>query len=88
MGSLTVAEQARGAVGGKIMKSFLVTMDGSNTTVDASDLDMHYIDSAQVAGVSMSGNVGAYLCTGAGTSIVIGDAFVAGDTINLWVWGY
>jgi len=88
MGSLVIAEQARGDCGGKAFRAYLVTCDGSNATVDASDLGLHYIDSAQVAGVSMSGDIGPYLCTGAGTSIVLGNVFKSGDTINLWVWGY
>ena len=88
MGSLVIVEQARGDCGGKFFGAFLVTCDGSNATVDASDLGLHYIDSAQVAGVSMSGNIGPYLCTGAGESLVLGNNFAAGDTINLWVWGY
>lgn len=84
----TVVEQARGDCGGKALRSYLVTADGSNLTIDASALDLHYIDSAQVAGVSMSGNVAPTLCVGAGTYLLLSDTCVTGDTINLWAWGY
>lgn len=86
--ALAFTEQARGDVGGKEFRAYLVTLDGSVTAITAAELDLHYIDSAMVASVSVASNIAAYLCTGAGTSIELGTTHANGDTVNLWVWGY
>jgi len=88
--AITVAEQARGDCGGKIQRAFLLTADGTATTVDATTLDMHYIDSAVVSGTSIASAVtgGVGLATGAGKYIVLNSALNAADTLNLWVWGH
>ena len=84
--TLTFSEQTRDPT--RIKRAFLVTLDGSITTIDASSLDMHYIDSALITGVSIASDIAPTLCTGAGTSIVLGKTHANGDQINLWVWGY
>lgn len=83
-----VAEQARGDCGGKAFRSYLITCDGGTTTVEASELGLHYIDSCQIAGVSMSVNAQPTLCIGAGTYILLSDVTKDNDQVNLWVWGY
>jgi len=84
----TVVEQARGDCGGKALRSFLITADGATTTIEASELDLHYIDSALITGISMSVNTQPTLCVGAGTYILLSDEVKDGDQVNLWVWGY
>lgn len=88
MATYAVTEQARGDCGGKALRAFLVTSDGATTTVLASELDLHYIDTALVTGVSMSDDAVPTLCIGAGTYILFGGLFADGDQANLWVWGY
>ena len=86
--TLAFTQQARGSMGNKVLKAYDVTLDGTNTTINASDLDMHYIDSALVTSVSVASNIAAYLCTGAGASIILGTTHTDTDKINLWVWGF
>jgi len=47
--ALTITEQFRGQVGGRICRGFQVTCDGSTGTITAANLDMNYIESV-VAG--------------------------------------
>lgn len=86
--TLAFTQQARGSMGEKAFRSYSVTLDGSITTIEASSLDLHYIDTALVTGVSMSGDIGPVLSTAAGPFIVLGTTYVTGDVINLWVWGF
>jgi len=86
--TLAFSEQRRGGLGKKMLKAFLVTLDGATTAITAAELDLHYIDSAMITSVSVASNIAAYLCTGAGSSIELGTTHANGDQINLWVWGY
>ena len=86
--TLAFSEQARGSLGDKSLKAFSVTLDGSTTDINASDLDLHYIISAMVTAVSVASNIACYLDTTAGATITLGTTHAADDTINLWVWGF
>jgi len=86
--TLAFTEQARGSMGEKSFRASLVTLDGSTTDINASDLDLHYIISAMVTAVSVASNIASYLETTAGATISLGTTHAADDTINLWVWGF
>lgn len=86
--ALTFTQQARGNVGNKLFKAYSVLLDGSVTAITAANLDMHYIDTAVLTGVSIASNIAPYLCTTAGQSIDLGTTHANGDLLNLWVWGF
>jgi len=46
--TLAFTEQGRADIGGREFRCYQVTCDGSTKTIEASDLDMHYIESAMV----------------------------------------
>ena len=83
----TITEQARGGVGSKVFKAFVVTLNGTDTSITADSLDMHYIDSAQITAVSIASGIAPYLTVGCGPLIQLGKTHANGDQINLWVWG-
>jgi len=86
--TLAFTQQGRGSQGGKALRAYSVLLDGSTTEITATNLDLHYIDSALVTGVSIASDISPLLCTAAGTSIVLGKAHANGDLLNLWVWGF
>ena len=72
-------------IGGKAFRAYAITHDGSETSIDASDLDLTYIDTAMVAG----GTTTDYpaLTTRSGSSIAM-DALSASAITVLWAIGY
>jgi len=48
--ALSFSEKARLAIGGKAFRVYEVTHDGSETSIDATDFDMQYIEASWVGG--------------------------------------
>lgn len=46
--ALSFTEQGRADIGGREFRCYQVTSDGSTKTIEASDVDMHYFESAMV----------------------------------------
>lgn len=49
---LIFTETLRAEIGGKALRAYEVTCDGSTVSIDAANLDLHYIDSAAIAGAA------------------------------------
>lgn len=88
--ALTFVEKVRGTMIGKAFRVYEVTGDGSTTTVDASDLDLSYIDYAIVNGISVLSGVAdyAYLSTTSGTFVVLGNATSTPCDFAIQAWGW
>ena len=89
--ALTFSEKTRMALGGKAFRAYEVTHDGSETSMDASDFDLNYIDAA-IAGpgtqvLSATSVAYADLTTTYGTSIAF-TALSSGATTVIWAIGY
>ena len=83
--ALTFTQRARLLVGNKDFRAYDVTHDGSETSIDASDLDLNYIETAMVAG----GTTTDYpdLTTTYGSSIAM-TALSSGAVTVLWAIGF
>ena len=83
--ALTFTQRARTSLGGKAFRAYDITHDGSETSIDASDLDMNYIESAVVSG----GTTTDYpdLTTTYGASIAM-TALSASAVTTIWAIGY
>lgn len=88
--ALTFSEKFRAGIGGKAFRAYEVTHDGSETSIDASDLDMNYIDAAMAGPgtqvLSATSVAYADLTTTSGNSIAF-TALSAGATSIIWAFG-
>ena len=46
--ALSFSEKGRGDIGGRDFRCYQVTADGTTVTINASDIDMHYIETAMI----------------------------------------
>ena len=83
--ALTFTQRARFNMGPKAFRAYDVTHDGSETSIDASNLDMHYIESAMVCGGTTADY--ADLTTTYGASIAV-TALSSGAVSVIWAFGY
>ncbi len=78
--ALTFTERLSMSLGSKALRVYEVTHDGSETSMDASDFELHYVDIAIATGhtivLSATSTVGIDLTTAVGSSL----AFTAMST--------
>jgi hypothetical protein len=101
--ALTLTEKFRGAVGGKALRCFEVTADGTTVSIDASDLDLHYIEFANITppqdivgtlsitASDLADATGSTLTGITLTGAALGDAVTVGtatDGLGLSITGY
>jgi len=89
--ALTFVEKIRGTMMGKAFRIAEVTHDGSVTTVEATDLDLNYIDYAIVNGITALSSVADYdYLSGAvsGTYVTLGSALSASSKFVIRAWGW
>jgi hypothetical protein len=83
--ALTFTKRLEMSVGNKKMSMYDVTHDGSETSIDASDIGLHYVDSAMVCGGSTTDY--ADLTTTYGSSVAI-TALSASAVTVIWAIGW
>jgi len=83
--ALTFSEKLSMPLGSKLFKAYLVTHDGSETSIDCSSLDMKYIDMAWVSAVTTTDYPD--LPTYQGTSLAV-TALSAGATTMVFALGH
>ena len=83
--ALTFTKRLKMNVGNKKMSMYDVTHDGSETSIDASDIGLHYVDSA-VAG-TVTTTFTAELTTAYGASLAI-TALSSGAVSSIWAIGW
>jgi len=83
--ALTFTKRLEMSVGSKKMSMYDVTHDGSETSIDASDIGLHYVDSAMVCG----GTTADYpaLTTTYGASLAV-DSLSATAVTTVWAIGW
>ena len=89
--ALTFSEKLRGTTMGKAFRIFEVTHDGSVTTVEATDLDMNYIDYAIVNGMTALSSVADYdylSGTVSGTYVTLAGALSSSSKFVIRAWGW
>jgi hypothetical protein len=83
--ALTFTKRLEMSVGPKKMSMYDVTHDGSETSIDASDIGLHYVDSAMVCGGTTADY--ADLTTTYGASLAV-TALSASAVTVLWAIGW
>ena len=83
--ALTFTKRLEMSVGNKKMSMYDVTHDGSETSIDASDIGLHYVDSAMVCGGTTADY--ADLTTTYGASLAV-TALSASAVTVLWAIGW
>lgn len=88
--ALTFSEKLRSTLGGKEFRAYEVTCDGSTLSIKATDLELHYIESAMIMGAAdLVGTVSISTDTvadGAGSTLTVTLAgAVLGDAVNVGV---
>lgn len=91
--ALTFTERVRADIGGKSFKAFEVTLDGTVTSMTASDFGLNYIEainaSYRVIASADAAMLPVLLTQEAGVSKVeIASAGNAADGMNIWVIGW
>ena len=89
--ALTFSQKIRGKMGDKEFRLYEVTPDASATTIEASALDMNYIDYAVVqliAPMSAVANWQYLSGTLSGTYVTLANAGDASDKIAIMAWGW
>lgn len=90
--ALTFVEKLRGTTMGKAFRIYEVTHDGSATTIDASNLDLNYIDYAVVNGLTALSAVADYDylsgVTGGNTYVTFANALSASSIAVVQAWGW
>ena len=89
--ALTFTQKIRDKQGSKEFRVYEVTPDASATTIEASALDLNYIDYAIVQLIAPMSAVGswAYLSgTVSGTYVTSANAGDASDKIAVMAWGW
>ena len=83
--ALSFTKRLEMSVGNKKMSMYDVTHDGSTTSIDASDIGLHYVDSA-IAG-TVTTTFDAELSTQYGSSLDI-VALSSGAVSTIWAIGW
>lgn len=90
--ALTFVEKLRGTQMGKAFRIYEVTHDGSATTIDASNLDLNYIDYAIVNGLTALSSIADYDylsgTTGASPYVLLANALSSGSICVVQAWGW
>jgi hypothetical protein len=90
--ALAFVEKLRGTTMGKAFRIYEVTHDGSATTIDASNLDLNYIDYAIVNGLTALSSVADYDylsgTTGGSPYVTFGSALSASTVCVVQAWGW
>ncbi len=90
--ALTFSEKLRGTQMGKAFRIYEVTHDGSVTTIDASDLDLNYIDYAIVNGLTALSAIADYDylsgVTGSAKYVTFANALSAASVCVVQAWGW
>jgi hypothetical protein len=88
--ALTFSQKLRMSMGNKAFRVYEVTHDGSTTTIEASDLDMNYIDYALVRSITALSSVADfdYLSgTVSGPYVTLANALSASAKCAIEAWG-
>ena len=83
--ALTFTKRLEMSVGNKKMSMYDVTHDGSETSIDASDIGLHYVDTAMVCGGTTADY--ADLTTTYGASLAV-TALSSGAVAVIWAIGW
>ena len=83
--ALTFTKRLRMNVGNKKMSLYEVTHDGSETSIDASDIGLNYVDAA-ISG-TITTTFTAELTTAYGSSLAI-TALSSGAVSSVWAFGW
>ena len=89
--ALTFSKKIRGKMGDKEFRLYEVTQDGSITTINASEIDLNYIDYAVVQLIAPMSAVASwpYLSgTLSGQYVTLANAGDASDKIAVMAWGW
>ena len=89
--ALTFSKKIRGKMGDKEFRLYEVTPDGSITTINASEIDLNYIDYAVVQLIAPMSAVASwpYLSgTLSGQYVTLANAGDASDKIAVMAWGW
>ncbi len=90
--ALAFVEKIRGTTMGKAFRIYEVTHDGSATTIDASNLDLNYIDYAIVNGLVALSAVADYDylsgTTGGAPYVTFANALSSGAVCVVQAWGW
>lgn len=89
--ALTFVEKVRGTTMGKAFRVAEVTHDGSITTIEATDLDLNYIDYAIVNGIFALSAMSDYdYLSGAtsGTYVTLANALTSTTKCVIRAWGW
>ena len=89
--ALTFSKKIRGNMGDKEFRLYEVTPDGSITTINASEIDLNYIDYAVVQLIAPMSAVASwpYLSgTLSGQYVTLANAGDASDKIAVMAWGW
>lgn len=90
--ALTFTQKLRISMGDKAYRLYEVTADGSTTTINASDIDLNYIDHAimspQRAALSSVADYNYLSVAGASIAIAMADAGSADAVMDLQAWGW
>lgn len=89
--ALTFSQKIRGKMGDRAFRLYEVTPDGSVTTIEASNLDMNYIEYAVVQLIAPMSAVTSWpYLSGAvsGKYVTLANAGDASDKIAVLAWGW
>lgn len=89
--ALTFTQKVRGKLGNKEFRVYEIQEDGSTTTIDASAIDLNYIDYAVVHLLGVMSAVTSYqYLSGAlsGTYVTLANAGDASEKCVIQAWGY
>ena len=89
--ALTFTQKVRQKVGNKEFRVYEVTPDASATTIDAANLDLNYIEYAEVQlRAPMSAVANWQYLSGAtsGKYVTLANAGDASDVISITAWGW
>jgi hypothetical protein len=89
--ALTFTQRLRLSLGGKAFRAYEITHDGSETSIDASDLEMNYVEAAMIGAgtvpLSATSTTYADLTTAQGSALAM-TALSSGAVSLLWAIGY
>ena len=90
--ALAFVEKVRGTTMGKAFRIYEVTHDGSATTIDASNLDLNYIDYAIVNGLTALSSIADYDylsgVTGGAQYVTFANALSSATVCVVQAWGW
>lgn len=89
--ALAFSQKIRDKMGSKEFRVYEVTVDGSATTIEASGIDLNYIDYAVVQLITPMSAVGNWqYLSGAvsGKYVTLANAGDASDKIAIMAWGW